>query len=128
MTEQTTTEHVDLAHYSRALEEIHRLRSALAYEAGVTAAHLTLAGFPKSRRKYAENQVERMRAAARGEAASAYNDVSHLSLGHTLREAGASETLTRWQWEHAPTGHACRNCEGIDPDSCPFDPMEASRG
>ncbi len=98
MTEQTTTEHVDLAHYSRALDEIHRLRAALAYEAGVTAAHLTLASFPKSRREFAEEQVERMRAAARGEAETAYT-IDGWRKYAALRDAGASETLTRGQWE-----------------------------
>ncbi|QKW15428.1 hypothetical protein [Verrucosispora sp. NA02020] len=120
------TEHVDLAHYSAALDEIHRLRAVLAYEAAVTAAHLGYATFPKSRREAAENQVERMRSAARGEPAS-HGSVSHMSLRHGLREAGASETLTRWQWEHARAGHACRNCEGVDPESCPFGPKTAQR-
>lgn len=90
-----------LNHYSRALDEIHRLRAALAYEARVTEAHLNYATFPKTRRDHAAAQVERMRAAARGEAASTYADVSSLSLQHTMREAGASASLTRSEWEDA---------------------------
>ncbi|MFF0822454.1 hypothetical protein ACFYUR_18995 [Micromonospora haikouensis] len=105
MTEQTAPEHVDLADYSRALDEIHRLRAALAYEAGVTAAHLSYATFPKSRRAFAEEQVQRMRAAARGEANSAYT-ISGWRMQAALRDAGASVTLTRWEWEHAPTGRS----------------------
>lgn len=88
-----------LAHYSAALDEIRRLRQALAYEAAVTAAHLNYATFPKSRRAIAAGQVERMRAAARGETRTAYADVSHLSLRHALGQADAPTTLTRSQWE-----------------------------
>lgn len=90
---------IPLADYSRAIDEIFRLRRALAYEAGVVAAHLGYATFPKSRRAVAEGQIERMRAAARGEAEVAYAGTSHLSLRHAMNEAGASQTLTCGQWE-----------------------------
>lgn len=90
---------VPLAAYSAALDEIYRLREALAYEAVVTDTHLAYRTFPKSRRGSAENQVERMRAAARGESQRAYAPVSHLVLRHCLGEAGASETLTRHQFD-----------------------------
>lgn len=98
MTRQTT-DHDMLAHYSAALDEIYRLRQALAYEASVLAVHLGYASFPKSRRGHAENQVERMRQAARGATLEAYHDTSHLSLGHAAREAGVPKTLTRGEWE-----------------------------
>ena len=87
-----------LAHYSDALTEIYELRAALAYEAQVLKAHLDYKSFPKSRRKYAEEQIERMKQAAAGKAKVAYAGTSFLK--QSLRWAGASETLTRWQWEH----------------------------
>lgn len=90
---------IDLAHYSRALDEIYRLRAALAYEARVTESHLGLKTFPKSRRAAAEHQVERMREAARGGGAMAYFRVNPEVMKRLLRDAGASETLTRGQWE-----------------------------
>ena len=48
--------------------EVTRLREALAYEARVVEAHYEgYKTFPKTRRKYAEEQVERMRRAALGD-------------------------------------------------------------
>lgn len=89
-----------LAHYSAALDEIHRLRGALLYEARVIEGHLLLAGFPKSRRSIAEQQVERMRAAVRGAAWSAYAGVmGGGTVQGLLIAAGASPTLTRTEWE-----------------------------
>lgn len=87
-------------HYSAALDEIYRLRCALAYEAQVTEAHLDYVTFPKSRRQVAEEQVGRMRQAARGEVEPTYRQASSLSMKHCLAEAGASPTLTRHQWEN----------------------------
>ncbi len=72
--------------------------AALAYEAQIVAAYLGYATFPKSRRAVAEEQVERMRAAARGDS-HAYARVASSVRQHVLREAGASATLTRHQWE-----------------------------
>jgi hypothetical protein len=88
-----------IAHYSAALDEIYRLRSALAYEAGVTEAHLSYATFPKTRRVHGEEQVGRMREAAAGQSHAAYFHTSDLSLKHARREAGMPETLTRGEWE-----------------------------
>lgn len=91
-----------LRHYSAALSEIHRLRGALLYEARVIEAHLLLAGFPKSRRPIAEQQVERMREAVRGAAWSAYADVMNgRTVQGLLVAAGASPTLTRTEWEES---------------------------
>ena len=91
---------IEMSHYSGALDEIYRLRRALAYEADVLVAHLTYKTFPKTRRRYAEEQVERMRAAARGEVLARYAGVSDLSLRSAMDRAGASQTLTRGDWEH----------------------------
>lgn len=89
----------DLTHYSAALDEIFRLRRALAYEAGVTEAHLSFSTFPKSRRAAADGQISRMREAARGHTQEAYANVPEWSLASTMQDADASPTLTRWKWE-----------------------------
>lgn len=86
-------------HYFQALDEIWRLRRALAYEAGVVEAHLDLKTFPSSRRGIAARQVLRMQMAARGQAAGAYAGESARAMDASLVQAGASETLTRGQWE-----------------------------
>jgi hypothetical protein len=88
-----------LGAYSAALDEIWQLRKAMAYEAATIEAHLSLKSFPKSRRQYAEKQVEQMRAAARGEVETAYAGCSSLSMRHAMGEAGADQTMTRLQWE-----------------------------
>lgn len=88
-------------HYSRALDEIFALRALMAAEARVTEAHLGLKSFPKSRRQFAEEAVERQRRAARGEAQAVYTEwgVTHQRGKRELRAIGASETLTREGWE-----------------------------
>jgi hypothetical protein len=88
-----------LSHYSAALDEIYRLRRALAFEALVVEAHLGLKSFPKSRRRFAEGQVERMRESARGHAERAYAGRDYWKLDEALRSAGG-DLLTRHQWEH----------------------------
>jgi hypothetical protein len=84
---------------SAALDEIYRLRQVLAYEACGIEAHLDYATFPKSRRAVAEDQVARMRLAAAGHSQAAYAGKSHTVMRMALREAGASETFTRNQWQ-----------------------------
>lgn len=84
----------DFLRYSQALDEIWRLRRILAHEACVLEAHLGLKTFPKSRRAYAELQVERMRASARGEAKEIHQDMDFRKLNHAMQVAGASSTLT----------------------------------
>jgi hypothetical protein len=86
---------VPLSELSAALDEVFRLRRALAYEAGVLAAHLEMKSFPRSRRAMAEDSVRRMRAAARGGARPAYGDVASWAFNSAMRDAGAPETLTR---------------------------------
>jgi hypothetical protein len=88
-----------LFHYSAALDEIYRLRQALAIEARSTEAHLQFKTFPKSQRPYAERQIARMRAAARGEATQAYQDFDSVRSENALRAAGADVSLSRHQWE-----------------------------
>jgi hypothetical protein len=83
--------------YSAALDEIFRLRVILAYEAKVTAAHLSLKTFPKSRREAADRQIERMTAAATGQSHAAYGQIAYPK--RALSAVGASECLTRDDWE-----------------------------
>lgn len=85
-------------HYSRALDEIYRLRAALAREAQVVETCLDFATLPVTVRKFMEKQVPRMRAAARGEQ-EAYADMNITRTKAALASAGASETLTRVAWE-----------------------------
>lgn len=85
-----------LKHYSAALDEIYRLRAALAYEARVIEAHLLYKTFPKGRRAMATAQVARMREAAAGNASEVYP----INFYRTLEEAGLRPTLTRHAWEN----------------------------
>lgn len=87
-----------LGHYGRALDEVYRLRRQLAYEASVLEVHLGYATFPKSRRGIAEDQVERMRQAARGEP-GVLTGIADGSLRLCMQEAEAAETLTRSAYE-----------------------------
>jgi len=100
-----------LAHYSAALDEIYRLRCALVIEAKGVEADLRLKTFPKSRRRWAEDRIERMRAAARGESEQAYCERLAPAPGglrtgvqELLIATGASPCLTRSQWEERDRG------------------------
>jgi hypothetical protein len=87
---------------SRALDEIYLLRLLLASEARILEAHLDYKSFPKSRRRFAEESVERMRDAVRGEAAKAVRDVSRNAHVDTAKReyknVYGSQTLTLSQW------------------------------
>lgn len=88
----------DLINYSRALDEVYRLRTALAVEASITAAHLDLKSFPKSRRTFAEQQVERMRAAARGDKDS-HREFYDRADRQAREDAGMGQCLTAHSFE-----------------------------
>jgi hypothetical protein len=85
----------EIKELSAALDEIFRLRRALAYEADTLKHHLALKTFPKSRRDIAEQQIERMEESARGNATSAYITFSSETLCDAMERAEASPTLTR---------------------------------
>jgi len=88
---------VTFSDLSVAVDEIYALRALLAYEATVLEAHLDYRTFPKTRRKFAEAQVERMRRAARGD----YEDARPEGRGYpkqALRQADADECLFDDQW------------------------------
>jgi hypothetical protein len=81
-----------------ALDEICRLRRALAYEARVVEAHYEgYKTFPKSRRRIAEEQVARMREGVM-HSARAYAGTSWSSLERESRACGF-EFLTRASWQ-----------------------------
>jgi hypothetical protein len=87
-----------LGHYSRALDEIYKLRRALAYEARVTTGLLNYASLPKGASERIETMGNRLRAAARGEVDLAYGMRSGEGQ-RLLMDAGALPTLTRQRWE-----------------------------
>lgn len=97
MTDQTAADM--LAHYSAALDEVFRLRQALAYEARVSESLLSYTSLPVGARKKAEGQVERMRRSARGEVEAVYAEVPNHHRQSVMRQAGMHPTLTRGQWE-----------------------------
>ena len=91
---------IDEAAYFAALDEIWWLRQALAYEAQVVEAQtFDIPRLAKCRREILERRVDAMKAAARGGVQRAYADKSSTHLRSAMRLAGASETLTRVQWE-----------------------------
>jgi hypothetical protein len=81
---------------SVAIEEIYFLRAVLADEAAIVEAHLGYKTFPKTRRPYAQQQIERMRRIARGELWSATRD--KFDQRRALRSADADDCLTNHQW------------------------------
>lgn len=88
-----------LAHYSRALDELWRMRVAAACEAHVVAEKvLEFSTLPKAARRLLVEVSHRTAAAARGEVAAAYRTSAEFEQ-MVMREAGAPPTLTRAQWE-----------------------------
>lgn len=85
-----------LSALSAAVDEIYFLRAILADEAAIIEAHLGYKTFPKTRRKYAEEQVQRLRRIARGELYSASR--KDFNQKRALRTADAEECLTNAQW------------------------------
>lgn len=86
-------------HYFRALDEIFLLRTQLAYEARVREADLGLKTYPKSRRRFAEEAIERMRTSAQGGIAKVAHALN-MSGGVSYRRLIGERTLTRWEWEN----------------------------
>ena len=82
---------------SVAVDEIYALRARLAEEASIIEAHLTYKTFPRGRRNAAEDQIERMRMAARGDYPGATYKGGRFAR-HSLRDAGADECLTNHDW------------------------------
>lgn len=81
---------------SVAIDEIYFLRAMLADEAGIIEAHLGYKTFPKSRRRFAEEQVERMKRAAAGEMYAAAREKFFPNLA--IERAGIEAGLTNHMW------------------------------
>lgn len=81
---------------SVAVDEIYFLRALLADEADIIDAHLGYKTFPKSRRKFAEEQIERMRAAASGDMNAARRE--KFDSTQAFRRLGIDDSLTNSQW------------------------------
>ena len=89
---------------SALLDEVYDLRRGMAYEAQVVHATLGYATIPKTRRKTHEEQIERMRQAARGEVFASHRGISHSAMTYALKEAGARDGLSRFAYERALHG------------------------
>jgi hypothetical protein len=81
---------------SIAIDEIYFLRAMLADEADIINAHLGYKTFPKTRRRFAEAQIERMRLAASGDMAAARR--KDFNSGRALQRLGLDDCLTNHQW------------------------------
>lgn len=93
---------------SAALDEIYSLRLLCAYEAEVISAHLDYKTFPKSRRRIAEKQINRLIRAAEGEAERIAN--SELPFTRYLRDKVSLLTTSQWREEvHARRGPSNKN-------------------
>lgn len=90
---------VPLSDYSAALDEIWRLRRALAYEAAGMEVSLELKTFPASRRTVSEEQIRRMRLSAQGLSQAAYAGHISRNLDLALEGLTGTATLTRAAFE-----------------------------
>lgn len=96
--------YVPLSEMSEALDEMFRLRRALAYEASVVEAQtMDVKALGIGRRGHLEDSIERMQLAALGDSEIAYAGQLSRSLRHALRRIEARETLTRWNWRNTRT-------------------------
>jgi hypothetical protein len=89
----------ELRYYAAALNEIYRLRCALAAEAETHAGNLTFKTFPKSRRAETAASVVRMKRCAIGEQPERHKSLSTSYLAGLLSAIGGRGQLTRTMWE-----------------------------
>lgn len=90
---------IELRFYSAALDEIYRLRAALAHEAAERETDVAMSTFPRSRLRAAHDSIVRMRAAAQGHSDIAYEKQDWYAPQQWLESVGASHCLTRHSWE-----------------------------
>lgn len=93
-----------------SLVTMNQMQCLCAYEASVLEAHLTYKSFPKSRRRFAEAQVKRLRALARGEYPHDAYGFSYQSLNAAMRDARNDGSM-------APCGHS--DDDPLDPAASP---------
>ena len=86
---------------SELLDEVYRLRKAMAYEALKTQEVLKLKTLPETARRYIRTQLLRFIGAANGKASLiySYSAVNREMWDRALQEAGAEPSLTRAQFE-----------------------------
>jgi hypothetical protein len=89
--------YVDMTYYSAALDEIYRLRAALAHESQVRDEDLALKSYPAGRRHAAQSAVARMTAAAKGSCADAYPP-HRFNRKEALTAVGADGCFTHYDW------------------------------
>lgn len=89
-----------VGHYSAALEEISRLRDALAYEAAETGRTLvTFRSIPTGAARVLDRMRKRMAEAATGKTEEAYRPVPAPAMTKARKLAGSCAKLTRTMWE-----------------------------
>ena len=88
-----------LNHYSRALDEIYRMRVVAATTARALARVLGYATLPSGARSSVELARANLLDAARGDSEAVLVTAKSETRKANLRLAGAPETLTRGQWE-----------------------------
>lgn len=82
---------------SRALDEVYRLRTAMAVEAVFLAGHLDYSTLPKTRRQVIEEQLARLRAASRGDRTS-HREFDDRQQREARDQAGMDHLLTRYMF------------------------------
>jgi hypothetical protein len=94
------TDEIQMKYYSAALDEIYRLRRALAYEARVVEAQtLDVQALGKNRRAHIKESVDRMRKSVQGHAEAVYAGLDRSSLRMALEQTRGTSLLTRAMWE-----------------------------
>lgn len=97
VSEDTVPMHV----YSAALDEIYRLRVALAMEARTMESIMTYRTVPKTLVDKFKLAIVRCRAAARGNVAETYAPYPSETKKYALKLAGASPSVTRHEFEES---------------------------
>ncbi len=90
---------IEMEHYSRALDEIYRLRAMAACEALAIKAHLDYASMPKGLRTRLEDQRARLEALSRGESRKMAYECGRSVMKWALEQVTGKQTLTRSEWE-----------------------------
>ncbi|KQO98350.1 hypothetical protein [Leifsonia sp. Leaf264] len=92
---------------SELVDEIYWLRCEFAYESLVLPDALQYKTFPKSRRRFADEQIKRIQLSAGGKVAAAYADTSYLSLNHSSKRLGIPHSDEEsWKIENKVVRHA----------------------
>lgn len=88
----------DFTTMGKALDEIYRLRTAMAIETIFLAGHLNYSTLPKSRRQVIEGQLSRLRAASQGDRTS-HQEFDSRQQREARDAAGMNQCLTRHMFD-----------------------------